>query len=88
MSATHEEWWANLSASQRMTLRRNCWKYLRRVVDVPALTDMTDILFWQQIECDVLDAHVRWLSCGKAWVEALGEEWTLEECRRYDGWTL
>lgn len=45
-------------------------------------TAMLEILAWQQLEVDVLEAHTDWLARTKARFERNGWPWTVEELAR------
>jgi hypothetical protein len=44
---------------------------------------LQEVLAWQRLEIDVLDAHADWLARTKAKFERRGVEWTTDNLNRY-----
>ncbi|WP_370501193.1 hypothetical protein NWT09_14100 [Mycolicibacterium sp. jd] len=75
------EFFDQLPPREQQILRRAMWKYLRRNDD-PDLETLIELTYWQQLENDVLDAHITWLTRTKARFEAQGIPWTTGELMR------
>lgn len=82
MSDVERDLFERLPAVRQMALRHDLWMYLGRK-GIPAYEDMLTILWWKQLEGDVLEAHADWLQRTKTAVEALGRPWTVEEMNHY-----
>lgn len=77
-----DDYWASLPAATQMKLRTIAWKYLRQPT-IPNETTARQLMYWQEVHLEVLEAHTEWLSATKAAVEALGRPWTTDEMNRY-----
>ncbi|WP_156296382.1 hypothetical protein [Mycobacterium paragordonae] len=76
------DYWAALPDEMRTKLSEIAWRYLRMRV-VPDRETALELLAWQQLENEVLEAHNQWLEKVKTRIERSGLEWTRENLLRY-----
>jgi hypothetical protein len=83
MSAMHD-WWASLTPERQEALNEIARESILQLDCYPMIYEVAaELLEWQQLELEVLDAHADWLARTKAKFERRGLEWTTENLNRY-----
>lgn len=78
MSAA-SEWWDDLPEEDKDAFDRIARDSILELDHCPRdLASIQELLAWQVLENDVLEAHADWQSRTKARYERLGIEWTVE----------
>ncbi|GJO30003.1 hypothetical protein NJB1507_37740 [Mycobacterium marinum] len=76
------DYWSDMSASMRAKLSAIAWRYLR-LKSVPDAATALELVAWQQLECEILEAHNTWLRRVKRAIESSGCEYTRESFLQY-----
>lgn len=76
------DYWSDISAPMRAELSAIAWKYLR-LKSVPDAATALELFAWQQLECEIREAHSAWLETVKRAIESSGCEYTRESFLQY-----
>ncbi|TEA06276.1 hypothetical protein [Mycobacteroides salmoniphilum] len=75
-----------LDPAERAQLQYDMWVYFQidRLPNTRA--EMDQLLFWKELDLDVLEAYNDWVEVIRQRAQETGLEWTRENCDKYGWW--